>query len=207
MNKRTMAAAMLFFCIAGPSFADGSSSATGDADAGKALSATCAGCHGADGKAIMPDYPNLAGQHASYIAKQLTEYRDGDRKNALMSPMAAALSDQDILDLAAYYASKKAIKGVAAEENLALGENLYRGGITSAKIASCTGCHGPAGKGNPAAIYPSIGGQNAAYLAIQLKMFRSGERNNDPNAMMRGLAHRLTDAEIDALANYSAGLH
>ena len=201
MNKRTLAAALLCFCVAGPS------NAAGDAAAGKALTATCAGCHGADGKALVPDYPNLAGQHASYIAKQLKAYRDGDRANQLMSPMAAGLSDQDILDLSAYYASMTPIKGAADEENLTLGENIYRGGITSVGIASCTGCHGPAGKGNPAAAYPTLSGQNKAYLAEQLKLFRSGTRNNDPNEMMRALAHRLSDAEIDALANYASGLN
>ncbi len=201
MIKRTLAAAMLCFCVASPSMA------AGDAAAGKEISATCSGCHGADGKAILPEYPNLAGQHASYIAKQLTAYRDGERENQLMSPMAAALTDQNILDLAAYYASMTPIKGVASEENLTLGQNIYRGGITSAKIASCTGCHGPSGKGNPAAAYPSLSGQNAAYLADQLKLFRAGLRNNDPNEMMRALAHRLSDAEIDALANYASGLH
>jgi len=201
MNKRTLSAALLCFCVAGPS------NATGDADAGKEASATCAGCHGADGKALVAEYPNLAGQHASYIAKQLTAYRDGDRANPLMSPMAAALSDQNILDLAAYYSEMTPIKGAAEEDNLALGQNIYRGGITSANIASCTGCHGPAGKGNPAAAYPMLSGQNKNYLAAQLKLFRSGERNNDPNEMMRSLAHRLSDAEIDALANFASGLH
>jgi len=203
MNKRTLMAALLFFCAVGPT----QTLAEGDATAGKAASATCAACHGADGKAILPEYPNLAGQHASYIAKQLTDYRDGNRQNALMSPMAAALTDQAILDLAAYYASLPAINGVASEENLELGQNLYRGGVTSAGIASCTGCHGPAGAGNPAAAYPSLVGQNKDYMVLQLKMFRSGERNNDPNEMMRALSHRLSDAEIDALANYASGLH
>jgi len=201
LNKRIVAAALLCFCVSGPS------NAAGDAEAGKAASATCAGCHGADGKAITPDYPNLAGQHASYIAKQLTAYRDGERANQLMSPMAAALSDQNILDLAAYYSEMTPIKGVAEEDNLTLGQNIFRGGITSANIAACTGCHGPSGKGNPAAAYPMLSGQNKAYLVEQLKLFRSGKRNNDPNEMMRSLAHRLSDTEIDALANYASGLH
>ncbi len=201
MNKRTLAAALLCFCVAG------TSSAQGDAAAGKEASATCAGCHGADGKAITPEYPNLAGQHASYIAKQLTAYRDGERVNQLMSPMAAALSDQNILDLAAYYAEMTPIKGAAEEDNLALGQNIYRGGVTSAEIAACIGCHGPTGKGNPAAAYPMLSGQNKDYLAAQLKLFRSGDRNNDPNEMMRSLAHRLSDAEIDALANFASGLY
>ncbi len=201
MNKRTLLAALLCFLAAGPSHA------AGDAEAGKAAAATCVACHGADGKAITPDYPNLAGQHASYLAKQLTDYRDGNRENQLMSPMAAALSDQNILDLAAYYASMTPIKGVSDEENLTLGQNIYRGGVTGADIPACIGCHGPTGTGNPAANYPVLSGQNKAYLAAQLKLFRSGERNNDSNEMMRALAHRLSDAEIDALANYASGLH
>jgi len=205
MNKRTfsaaLAAALLCFCVAGPS------NAQGDKAAGEAASATCAACHGADGKAVLPGAPNLAGQHASYIAKQLTDYRDGNRVNVQMAPMAATLSDQNILDLAAYYSEMTPVKGVAEEDNLTLGQNIYRGGVTSANIASCTGCHGPAGKGNPAADYPMLSGQTKDYLVAQLKMFRSGERNNDPNEMMRSLAHRLSDAEIDALANYASGLH
>jgi len=206
MNKQTLAAALLFFCVVGPSNAAGDA-ATGDPAAGKTASATCAACHGADGKAILPEYPNLAGQHASYIAKQLTAYRDGERSNQLMSPMAAALTDQNILDLAAYYSELTPIQGVSQEENLTLGQNIYRGGVTAAGIASCTGCHGPSGKGNPAANYPALSGQNAAYLAAQLKLFRSGDRNNDPNEMMRSLAHRLSDSEINAVANYAAGLY
>lgn len=181
--------------------------AEGDAAAGEAKSAVCAACHGADGKSIQPAYPNLAGQHASYTAKQLTEYRDGGRVNALMSGQATNLSDQDILDLAAYYAQLPKIEGVASEENLTLGMNIYRGGITSAGVAACSACHGPVGMGNPKAAWPVVSGQNAQYLADQLRYFRSGERANDPNAMMRGVAQRMTDAEIDAVANYMAGLH
>lgn len=181
--------------------------AEGDASAGQGKSAVCAACHGADGKAIQPAYPNLAGQHASYLAKQLTEYRDGGRVNALMSGQATNLTDQDILDLAAYYSQMPKIEGVAAEEDLTLGMNIYRGGITSAGVAACSACHGPAGMGNPAAVWPKLSGQNAQYNADQLRYFRSGERANDPNAMMRGVAQRMTDAEIDAVANYMAGLH
>lgn len=188
-------------------FLAGNAQAEGDAAAGQSKSAVCAACHGADGKAIQPAYPNLAGQHASYIAKQLTEYRDGGRVNALMSGQAANLSDQDILDLAAYYADMPGIPGVASEENLTLGMNIYRGGITAAGVASCSACHGPAGMGNPAAVWPAVTGQNAQYTADQLRYFRSGERANDPNAVMRGVSKRMTDEEIDAVSNYIAGLH
>jgi len=205
MKKRTIAAVLLCVCLAGPSLAQ--EKAVGDSAAGEGKAATCAGCHGADGKAISPEYPNLAGQHASYIAKQLTDYRDGNRANALMSPMAASLSDQDILDLAAYFADMPAIAGISAEDNLEQGEAIYRGGITSASVPACAGCHGPAGLGNMAANYPMLSGQNPDYTGAQLRQFRSTERDNDPNEMMRSLAKRLTEAEIDAVANYVAGLH
>lgn len=181
--------------------------AAGDAAAGQAKSAVCAACHGADGKALQPAYPNLAGQHASYIAKQLTDYREGDRINVLMSGQAANLSDQDILDLAAYYSEMPLIANVTSEENLAHGEAIYRGGITAQGIAACMACHGPAGMGNPAAAYPILSGQNAEYTAEQLRLWRAGERSNDPNNMMGALAQRLTDAEIDAVANYIQGLY
>jgi len=194
-------AALMLVCVVG------NTQAEGDAAAGQGKSAVCAACHGADGKAIQAEYPNLAGQHASYIAKQLTEYRDGGRVNALMSGQATNLSDQDILDLAAYYAQMPKIEGVASEENLELGKNVYRGGITAAGVASCAACHGPAGAGYPAAVWPLVSGQNAQYTADQLRYFRSGERANDPNGVMRGVAKRMTDAEIDAVSNYIAGLH
>jgi len=181
--------------------------AAGDAEAGAAKAAVCAACHGADGKALMPGYPNLAGQHPSYLAKQLANYRDGERVNALMTGQAANLSDEDILDLAAHYAAMPRIDGVADEATLALGESIYRGGITAAGVPSCNGCHGPGGMGNPAAVYPVLSGQGAGYAADQLRYFRSGERANDPNAVMRGIAKRLTDAEIEAVSSYMAGLY
>ena len=187
--------------------ADSEPAMAGDATAGQGKSAVCAACHGADGKALQPAYPNLAGQHPSYLAKQLTNYRDGERVNALMSGQAAGLSDQDILDLAAWFGAMEVIPGVASDEALALGESIYRGGITSAQIPACIGCHGPAGLGNPAAVYPSLTGQNAGYTIDQLTQWRNGTRDNDPNNVMGSLAHRLTDLEIAAVANYIQGLY
>ena len=201
MNKWALAAALIAAWFVNPVIA------AGDAAAGQGKAAVCAACHGADGKAIQASYPNIAGQHATYIAKQLTDYRDGNRVNALMSGQATNLSDQDILDLAAYFSSMDKIQGVASEENLELGMNIYRGGITSAGVAACSACHGPAGNGNGPASWPMVSGQNAQYTADQLRYFRSGERANDPASMMRGVAKRMTDAEIDAVANYIAGLH
>lgn len=201
MKKWTLAAALVCVWFASPV------TANGDAAAGKAKAAVCGACHGADGKAIQPAYPNLAGQHASYIAKQLNEYRDGGRVNVLMSGQAANLSDVDIQDLSAYYSSLTKIENIATEDTLALGQDIYRGGITSAGVAACSACHGPAGMGNPGAAWPVVSGQNAQYTADQLRYFRSGERANDPNNMMRGVAKRMTDAEIDAVSNYISGLH
>lgn len=179
----------------------------GDATAGAEKAAVCAGCHGLDGKALQPAYPNIGAQHASYIAKQLTEYRDGDRVNQIMNGIAAALSDEDILNLAAHYAAQPKVDGVAEEETLELGESIYRGGITAQGIAACIGCHHPEGLGNPASVVPVLSGQNPQYTADQLRYFRDGTRANDPNRVMRSLSHRLVDAEIDAVANYIAGLH
>ena len=202
MKIWALVASLAFAWLANPA------SAAGDPAAGQEKSAVCAACHGADGKAIQPTYPNLSGQHASYIAKQLTEYRDGGRANALMSGQAANLSDEDIQDLAAYYASLTKQEGVAAEEDdLSLGRDIYRGGITAAGVAACSACHGPTGMGNPGALWPVISGQNAQYTSDQLKYFRSAERANDPNEVMRSVAKRMTDAEIAAVSNYIAGLH
>lgn len=201
MNKLALAAVLLGSWLSSPAFAQG------DAAAGEAKAAVCAACHGADGKAIQPSYPNLAGQHPEYLAKQLKDYRDGNRVNALMSGQATNLTDEDIQDLAAYFGAMPKIENVAADENLTLGTNIYRGGITSAEVAACIACHGPAGEGNPAAAWPIVSGQNAQYTADQLRYFRSGERANDPASMMRGVAKRMTDEEIEAVANYVAGLH
>ena len=186
----------------------GQDAITGDASAGQGKAAVCSACHGSDGKALQLEYPNLAGQGAGYIAKQLADYKSGARANAIMTGMAAGLSEQDMADIAAYYSSLPAIDGVAEDrEDLKTGESIFRGGITSAKIPSCMGCHGPSGNGNPAANWPMLSGQNAAYTALALRSFRSGERNNDPNEMMRMVAHRLSDTEIEALANYLQGLN
>lgn len=181
--------------------------AAGDAAAGAAKSAVCAACHGADGNALQPSYPNLAGQHESYLAKQLTDYREGNRVNALMSGQAANLSDQDILDLAAHFSAMEPIQGVASEDNLSAGEAIYRGGITAQGIPACIACHGPTGLGNPGAVFPAIGGQKVQYTTDQLTQWRAGERSNDPNNMMGAIAQRMTDAEIAAVANYIQGLH
>jgi len=181
--------------------------AAGDAAAGQAASAVCAGCHGVDGIATIKTYPNLAGQGAPYIYKQLTEFKSGARENAIMLGMVAALSDDDMKNLAAHYAALPVPEGVSAAENLELGRQIFNGGITSIKVPACASCHAPNGIGNDAAGFPLLSGQNAEYTALALQSFRSGARANDPGNMMRMVAERLSDTEISALANYIQGLH
>ena len=180
----------------------------GDAAAGKQKAATCAACHGVDGNSAAPTFPKLAGLGEGYLSRQLHAYRKGEtRANASMAPMVANLSDQDIADLAAYYDSQERSFSVADESLVEFGKNIYRGGISGSSVGACIGCHGPSGAGNPAARFPAVAGQHAQYLADQLMKFRSGERSSDPNRMMRNIAARMTDAEIQAVASYMAGLY
>ena len=185
----------------------GSALAAGSKEAGQAKAATCAACHGMDGNSVNPEWPNLAGQHASYITKQVRNFKAGERANPLMSPMAMILSDQDIDDLAAYFSSQTLRPtGETEPSKLKLGQRVYRAGNVAAKVPACASCHGPTGAGIPTAVYPHIGGQHATYVAIQLRNYKSGTRNNDPNAMMRTIAAGLSEDEIDAVASYIQGL-
>lgn len=181
--------------------------AGGDAAAGKAKSATCVGCHGMDGNSVNPEWPNLAGQHAQYIAKQLKDFKAGERKNATMAPMVAALNEQDMENLGAYFASQKAKVGAADEALVELGQKIYRGGNPTTGVAACIGCHGPSGRGNPAANFPSLSGQHAKYTENQLHAFKNGERSNDAGKMMRTIAAKMNEQEIKAVASYVQGLH
>ncbi len=181
--------------------------AAGDAEAGQAKSATCAGCHGVDGNSLAPTFPKLAGQHQVYLVKQLQEYRSGVRVNEVMNGLAAPLSDADIADLAAFFASQEGTAGAAAEDSVELGERVYRSGNVESGVAACAACHGPAGKGNPMANYPSLHGQHAMYTSAQLQMFRSRQRANDVNEKMRGVAGDMTDEEIKAVSEYIQGLN
>jgi cytochrome c553 len=184
----------------------GATHAAGNAEAGKAKSATCTACHGPDGNSAAPNFPNLAGQHAGYLYKQLKEYKSGDRQNAVMAGMVAALSDEDMADLAAYYAAQRPKIGIAAEDQIALGESIYRAGNAASGVAACAACHGPAGVGNPMANFPRLSGQHALYTVEQLNYFRSGTRANDAASMMRGIAKKMTDSEIEAVSQYIQGL-
>ncbi|KPK40187.1 MAG: cytochrome C [Gammaproteobacteria bacterium SG8_47] len=181
--------------------------AGGDPTKGEALMKKheCFSCHANDGNSKNPKYPKIAGQHENYIIKQLTEYKAGVRKNDQMAQVAAELSEQDMVDLAAYFSQQTPGSGIADETQVALGEKIYRGG-TASGVSSCIGCHGPNGAGNPLAKFPRIGGQHASYTGVQLRAFRTGARANDAGQMMRNIASRMSDAEMEALAQYIAGL-
>lgn len=176
-----------------------------DLAAGEAkATAVCSACHTADGSRGAANYPILQGQHPEYLSKQLLEFKSGKRKNAVMSGMAAPLSDADIRNLSAFYASKKAKDGFAKnKDTVALGEKIYRGGIAKKSVPACASCHGPNGSGIPAQ-YPRLSGQHADYIKAQMTAFRQGERDNAP--MMASISAILSDKEIDALSDYIAGL-
>jgi cytochrome c553 len=166
--------------------------------------AVCAACHGADGNSAVTQNPKLAQQHPDYIVKQLQEYKSGKRANAIMAGMAAALSDQDMKNIAAWLATKTAKNSFAKDKELAaLGERIYRGGIADRQIAACSGCHTPNGAGI-AAQYPRLAGQHADYAVAQLTAFRDGVRKN--NLQMTQVASKLNDREIKAVSDYVAGL-
>ena len=194
----------------------------GDAEAGKKKAAACAACHGADGNSAAAANPKLAGQSAAYTFKQLQDFKAGNRVNAIMQGMAAGLSEQDMADIAAFYASQTIEVGKADPELVALGEKIYRGGNLESGVAACSGCHGPAGQGLPSAGFPALGGQHAGYTAAQLKAFRAAGRGDqgapayrandaEPGSdaakgMMRTVAAKMTDDEIEAVASFIAGL-
>jgi cytochrome c553 len=171
------------------------------------VSKVCSACHAADGKSASPSNPVLAGQHAEYIAKQLSNFKSGERKNPVMLGMASALAPEDMKKLGEYFQQQKPKPRSAKDPELVKrGQQIYRGGIMAKAIAACASCHGPTGAGIPAQ-YPRVAGQFAEYTSSQLMAFRSGERVNDPNKMMRTVAAKLSDAEIKAVAEYMAGLH
>lgn len=174
-------------------------------------SQVCAACHAADGNSAAAANPKLAGQFYEYLQKQIVNFKAQDgkkaaRDNAVMAGMVANLSLADVQNVAAFYASQKLKPAAAKDKELAaLGQRVYRGGNVATGVAACAGCHGPSGAGIPAQ-YPRISGQFAEYIEVQLKAFRAGTRANDPNGMMRGVAARMTDREIQGVAEYVAGL-
>ena len=183
--------------------------AAGDAEAGKALAAPCGACHGQNGVAMVPGTPNLAGQNARYLNAQLEMIKSGVRSVPLMAGQLDALSAQNLADLAAYFAAMPPTVGQASGDLIAVGEQIYRGGIADKQVPACTACHAPTGSGNSPAGFPHIGGQRADYVIVQLVAYREGIRQTDDGygAAMRQVANGLTDREINALASYIQGLH
>lgn len=164
----------------------------------------CIACHAADGNSALPENPKLAQQHPEYLIKQLKEFKEGKRANAVMQGFAAALSDEDMRNIGFWLAEQKGTPGVATnKDTIRLGERIYRGGISDRQIPACAGCHSPNGAGIPAQ-YPRLAGQHAAYTEAQLKAFRDGSRHN--NAQMTGVAAKMNDREIKAVSDYIAGL-
>jgi cytochrome c553 len=201
--------------------ADAKPATAGDAKAGQTKAGACAACHGLDGNSADPQYPKLAGQHERFIWRQLKMFKSGERQNPIMMGMASALGEQDMRDIGAYFASQRALPGVADDTPIAsgnnagkkfyqVGEKIFRAGKPSAGVPACAACHGPTGRGNPGPSYPSLGGQHSTYTVARLQFFREGGvwgREANANIIMSQAAKNLTDEEIQGLATYVEGLH
>lgn len=181
---------------------------TGNAAAGQGKALVCSACHGADGNSPIGNFPKLAGQGERYLAKQLHEIKGGKRTVPEMTGLLVPFNDQDLADLAAWYASQKVSVGAANPALVARGEALFRGGKLEDGMPACIGCHSPDGTGNALAGFPRLGGQHADYIKKQLTAFREEERVNDGDSMvMRSIAAKLSNKDIEALAQYIQGLH
>jgi cytochrome c553 len=184
----------------------------GDAAAGKDKIATCAACHGADGNSVVPSFPKLAGLGEKYLYKQMRDIRDGARPVPTMAGQVDGKSDQDLADMAAYYAAQPRSGGQTDPNLQSLGEKVYRSGVAERNVAACTACHSPSGKGNAPAGFPALAGQHSEYIAAQLRAYRkgyedpAGRTNDGDSKIMRITAFGLSDMEIDALASYISGL-
>ena len=190
----------------------------GDAAAGKAKVASCVACHGKDGNSAAGNFPKLAGQGEKYLIKQMNDIKSGARPVPTMAGQLDGKSEQDIADMAAFYASKKIKNGQTKAEFATLGEAIYRGGISERGVPACSGCHSPSGVGMPGAAYPALAGQHAQYTADQLRAFRtaadaaledktSGRRNDGDSMIMRTIAYRMTDRQIEAVSSYIQGMY
>ena len=176
-----------------------------DVAAGEAMATAlgCGGCHNPDGNSVLPGTPKLAGQHEQYIVKQINDFKSMTRANDIMMGMASAIAtDEDAQNIGAYFATQKSTNDAADESKVALGREIYRGGNSATGVPACMGCHSPNGSGNPTAKYPTLAGQQVEYSITQLKAFRDGGRANDSGSMMRSVAARMSNAEIEAVANY-----
>ncbi|MGO4311899.1 cytochrome c [Pseudomonas sp. KB_15] len=208
--KKLIVSLLLTVGISGMAHAAGEAVKPGDKAAGQAKAAVCGACHGPDGNSMAPNFPKLAGQGERYLNKQLLDIKSGKRTVLEMTGLLTNLSDQDLADIAAYFASQKGSVGAADEKLVKRGENLFRGGDMAKGLPACTGCHSPNGAGNAAAGFPHLGGQHAQYVAKQLTDFRKedGGRTNDGDAKtMQTIAKRLSDEDIAAVSSYIQGLH
>jgi len=208
MNSRNILVLLLMALPLAATQLHANSLIAGSAEAGEAKSVTCTACHGTGGNSVNPLWPNHAGQGAPYIVAQLQAFKSGQRQDPLMAPQAMLLTDEDMRDLAVYFESlPAAAQAVADPSTVNRGQALYRGGAIDKGVPACLACHGPTGHGNPAARYPALQGQHAAYTAKQLRDYASGARiSTDKTQIMRDIASRLTDEEIRAVASYVQGL-
>ena len=202
MVNKNLVVLLALSLLAGPALA------AGNAEAGKAKTVVCGACHGADGNSPAPTFPKLAGQHESYLLKQLKDIKSGARAVPTMAGQLDAMTEQDMADIAAFYAAQKRTPVNARPELVELGESVYRGGVRDRGIAACTACHSPRGGGNGPARFPALSGQHAEYIAASLRAFRNDERTNDGDTrIMRDVAARLSDKELEAVSSYAAGVH
>ncbi len=186
----------------------GMAQAAGDAKAGQAKAAMCGACHGADGNSAAPNFPKLAGQGERYLLKQMNDIKSGNRNILEMTGLLTNMSEQDMADIAAYFASQNMSVGAADPALVKAGEALFRGGKLAEGMPACTGCHSPNGAGNDAAGFPQLGGQHAQYVAKQLTDFREGNRTNDGDSrLMRSVAAKRSNKDIQAISSYIQGLH
>lgn len=193
--------------------------AFGDAEAGKDKAAVCTACHGRNGNSAIANYPKLAGQGAKYLYKQMKDFQSGARQDPIMSPQVAGRSDQDLKDIAAYFEAQETSLGMVKKEFVALGQKIYRSGNVQTGLPACIACHGPAGKGMHSAGFPNLSAQHAQYTQAQLSAFRAAGRGDHGNVkrrtndgpegsvtMMQDVAAKMSDDEIEAVANYLSGL-
>ena len=201
MKKLILAGIALFFLTSAAALA-------GDAAAGKTKSAACGGCHGFDGNSPIATYPKLAGQNEAYIVKQVKDFKaNTTRQNAIMLGMVAAVSDEDAADIGAYFQAQSLSQAATFDEaKAAAGRELYKGGNLQTGIPACQACHGPTGSGTAGIGYPQLGGQYVEYTLAQLKAFKDGTRSNDDKELMRSIVEKLSDEDMDAVANYIASL-
>lgn len=207
MSRQGLVAVIILLLASFTIFAQSEISLVGNPDAGKDKSAICVACHGPDGNSPTPIWPKIAGLSEAYVLKQLLAFKNGvqgERYDPTMYGIVQNMTPQDFVDLAAYYATQQMTMGVARPDNISLGQKLYRGGNLLTAVPACAACHDAAGLGNYLAKIPRLGGQNSQYIVDQLHKFKNMTRGNN---MMNDIAKRMTDQEIEAVANYVAGLH